>query len=245
MQIGPYRFRPNLFPSLIIFVGLIVLVKLGYWQLARADEKKQILQDIEYRKTSQELSLDQLDGIGDKNYYRLKLQGQFDNIHYLLLDNRIYNGRPGFEVIQPFITQQRIVLINRGWIPLADGRQVLPTIPATDGMITLTGEVHIPTSAIVLVEDILNADQPWPKLIQSIVPEALAKLYQGINMPVEPWILRQDIEGDYYQHSWIYINMSPQRHIAYAFTWFGLALALIIIYIAAATSREELKVGSD
>lgn len=246
MKIGMYHFRPGLIASIVVLMGIIILVKLGSWQLIRADEKKQILADVEIRKTAKPMTLNELDNKDDKNYYHLKLEGYFDNRHYLLLDNRFFKGRVGFEVIQPFIIDNRVVLVNRGWIPLPVDRNNLPQIPAQEGTMELYGEVSIPVEKFILKADQLEAESQWPQLIQSIDIKALTKVYGELEMSIEPWVLRQDRDADpFYQRLWIFVNMTPERHISYAITWFGMALALLIIYIAAFTSRKEIKIGTD
>ena len=240
MRIGLYQFQPNLLASIIVIIGLFLLVRLGNWQLIRAEEKKNILANIDIRKNSKPLDIESLEPIDDKNFYRLKVTGKFDAEHQLLLDNRFYKGRVGFEVIQPFIVEQQVILVNRGWIPLPIDRNNLPDIPTPDGELTLIGEVNIPTQAYVLKEDELSTTNAWPQLIQAIDLSLLDKLYDDLGMNIEPWIFRQDPDDNpFFQRLWIAVNMSPERHISYAVTWFGLALALIIIYIVAVTSREE------
>lgn len=246
MKIGRYCFQPTLLASLLVLMGVVFLLQLASWQLQRATEKETILHNIELRKASVPLSLTELNLIADKNYYPLSIHGYFDNQHYLLLDNRILKSRVGFEVIQPFVSEEKVILVNRGWIPLPVSRAMLPGIPAVSGMIDVTGEVHIPHAAIVLVKDELSASHGWPQLVQSIDVKALEILYNEIDLSIEPWILRQQADDDpFYQRAWIYINMSPERHVSYAVTWFVLALALIFIYIAALTSREESNIASD
>jgi len=246
MRIGRYLFQPGLIASIFVLLSIIILVRLGSWQLLRADEKTQILADVELRKTSKPMSLNELDKKTDKNYYHLKLLGEFDNSHYLLLDNRFFKGRVGFEVIQPFVIDNRVVLVNRGWIPLPRERNNLPAIPIQQGEIELIGEVSIPVEKFILKADQLSADKHWPQLIQSIDINALTLVYAELGMVIEPWVLRQE-EGDdpFYQRLWIFVNMTPERHISYAVTWFGMALALLIIYIVAFTSREEINIGTD
>ena len=163
-----------------------------------------------------------------------------------MLDNRFFKGRPGFEVIQPLIVGKRVVLVNRGWIPLVLDRNKLPGIPSIEGELEVRGEVYEPTQAIVLKKDQLSADNPWPQLVQSVEIEMLSTLYSELGLVIEPWILRQEIvEDEFYKREWIFVAMLPEKHISYAVTWFGLALTLIIIYIAAATSREEIKIGTE
>jgi len=246
MRIGSYSFRPTLLPTSLAILGVAFLINLGNWQIDRAAEKKLILSDIATKKSSKPLTLNDLDKLDDKNYYRFKATGQYDNKHYLLLDNRFYKSRPGFEVLQPLIVGNRVILVNRGWIPLPRDRNNLPAIPVIELVIEVRGEVNEPTDAIVLKNDQLSSENSWPQLVQSLEIEVLAQLYGELGYEIEPWILRQEADNDvFYKREWIFVAMSPEKHISYAVTWFGLALALIIIYIAAATSREEIKIGTD
>ncbi|MFT5450702.1 MAG: surfeit locus 1 family protein [Enterobacterales bacterium] len=246
MRFGSYYFRPRILPTSLAILGVVFLINLGYWQLDRAVEKELILSDIASKKTSKALTLADLDKLEDINYYRFNASGQYDNKHYLLLDNRFYKSRPGFEVIQPLIVGERVILVNRGWIPLPLDRNDLPEIPTVDGIIEVRGEVNEPTEAIVLKIDQLSAKNSWPQLVQSLEIEKLSKLYAELDLKIEPWVLRQEVTEDaFYKREWIFVAMRPEKHVSYAVTWFGLALALIIIYIAAATSREEIKIGTD
>lgn len=246
MRIGSYRFKLNIIATILVLIGVAFLVQLGTWQLSRAEEKQAIINDVDQRKSAAAIDLAALDKLDDKNYYQMELEGYFDNEHYLLLDNRIHKSMVGFEVIQPFISQGRVILVNRGWIPLPRERKDLPDIPEQLGSLVIEGEVNVPGKAIVLIKDQLSAKNSWPQLVQSIDIKSLSVLFSEIDMTIEPWVLRQKAdENPFYRRLWFTINMTPDRHISYAVTWFGLALALIIIYIAAATTREEKKLGTD
>jgi len=239
MTIKIGQFRIPVIASLIVIIGLSILLSLGQWQLTRAEEKEAIINQINERQTMQPINLIQLDKQTAKNYFHLRFKGEYDNKHYLLLDNRILKGRPGFEVIQPIQDGSRTILVNRGWIPLPRDRRQLPAIPLIEGIQAITGIVYEPTEAIVLKEDQLNAQQ-WPILIQSLDMDKLTSLYKQVNKHIEPWVLRQDADNEvFYQREWQYHNMPPERHISYAVTWFGLAFALIIIYIAVLTRGKE------
>jgi len=228
---------------IVVIASVLLLLKLGFWQLQRADEKTIILQELDAKNAAKPIDLAALDTFKEKNHYHLKLRGELDNEHYLLLDNRIYKGMPGFEVLQLMkltAYPKRSVLINRGWIPLPLHRENLPLIPEIKGQISVVGHVNIPTEAFVLKDEDLSIIKHWPKVIQSIDLDELTVLYSEYNKGLEPWVLRQDEDDDvFYRRHWININLSPQRHISYAVTWFGLALALIFIYIAAVRSRKE------
>ena len=136
------------------------------------------------------------------------------------------------------------MLVNRGWIPMPQSRATLPILPEQESQFATTGVVYVPTKALVLREDVLLADEDWPKLIQSLDMPKLASLFEQLDLTIEPWVLRQDpTEGSLFVQAWRYVNMPPERHISYAVTWFGLAIALVIIYIAALLFKKEKPVG--
>ena len=230
--------------TIIVIIGVTILVNLGMWQVDRADEKEQLINEMDSRKTQEPISLEELDLKDDKAFYHLNIEGQLLQEYTLYLDNRIVSGRPGFEVIHPVKIGQRVVLVNRGWIPMPQSRAELPRLPEQPTDFSSAGVVYIPTEALVLREDILVADENWPKLIQSLDMPKLTALYQELNLNIEPWVLRQDPTTDsLFVQEWRYINMPPERHISYAVTWFGLAIALVIIYIAALLFKKEKPVG--
>ena len=230
--------------TIIVIIGVTILANLGFWQLDRATEKEQLLSELDARKTQMPMTLQALDDKDDKAYYHLAISGELLQQYTLYLDNRIVSGRPGFEVIHPVKIGKRIVLVNRGWIPMPQSRATLPILPEQESQFATTGVVYVPTKALVLREDVLLADEDWPKLIQSLDMPKLASLFEQLDLTIEPWVLRQDpTEDSLFVQAWRYVNMPPERHISYAVTWFGLAIALVIIYIAALLFQKEKPVG--
>ena len=239
-----HNFKIPVTASLLAITGLVILINLGLWQVDRAAEKELILAEMEQRQTTTPLTLQQLDKLTDKGHYHLQFSGTLLQNYTLYLDNRIVSGKPGFEVIHPVRSGDRVVLVNRGWIPMPLDRSILPELPKLPEQLDVTGIVYTPTDTLVLKEDILNSDDDWPQLIQALDMAKLEALYQELGLKIEPWILRQDPEqNELFIQEWRYVNMPPERHISYAITWFGLAIALVIIYIAALLSKKEKPVG--
>ena len=239
MKIGPYHLKLRFGSLIVVTLGLAFLLNLGFWQLDRAEEKRTILAEIDSRQTSEPLTLEQLDSKEDKGYFKVKFSGRFLAEPQFLLDNKIRKGQPGFEVIQGFSTQNRIILVNRGWIPLPRLRADLPEVPTPADPQTIIGEVNLPSEAIVLREDQLPVEEISQFVIQAIDMPKLAEYFASQDIQIEPWIVRQEGEDAFFTRTWVNVSMPPERHTSYAVTWFGLAIALIIIYIAAASTREE------
>jgi cytochrome oxidase assembly protein ShyY1 len=70
--------------------------------------------------------------------------GTYDDGHEVLVVNRSFNGLPGYHVLTPLLLADgRAVLVNRGWIPIAQkvGAPVVAPPPPT-GALTITGRVR-------------------------------------------------------------------------------------------------------
>src|SRR6202034_3263269 len=62
-------------------------------------------------------------------YAQVRLQGSYDGAHQFLLDNMSHNGQPGYEVLTPLrLNDGRIVVVNRGFVPLTASRRQLPDV---------------------------------------------------------------------------------------------------------------------
>ena len=48
----------------------------------------------------------------------VSVAGQFDPAHEILLDNRVLNGKPGYQVVTPLKMDgtELYVLVDRGWV---------------------------------------------------------------------------------------------------------------------------------
>lgn len=223
----------------LVLALLPVLVALGGWQLTRAEEKAQLqaAHDALRGTAPRELA-----SLGDDvpDFTPVRIAGQFDNRHLFLLDNRISEGRYGFEIIAPFVSAAgERVLVNRGWIEADSGRRVLPAVPPVEGEVVVTGHVYREPAGVRWVDNM--SEQGWPQLIQfPDIPELSARLEQ----PVRPFILRLDPHstGALTVH-WPVVNMSPATHVGYAVQWFGLAAALIVAWLLASTNVWDVLKG--
>jgi cytochrome oxidase assembly protein ShyY1 len=231
--------RTGIFRSqLVLLLGFVAaLCALGYWQLQRAEEKRQIQEELNSAQTHREASPDELIGLKRSGGRWMRLHGYFDNEHIWYLDNRTHMGRVGFEVIVPFRDERGwLLLINRGFWE-GTPRRDLPPVKAVHGKHSLRARVHQPRRAPL----VLRADVPqskWPQLIQSVemsrMWETLGKTNSGFTdlsgWQLFPHVLRLG-KGEQGAHdaSWHYATpwLSVERHTGYAITWFMLAAVLL------------------
>jgi len=133
-----YRFllRPKwLGFHLLVVAAIVAMVNLGFWQLRRLDERQAFNALIEERYDDPPVPLDELllaqTEPGDVEWRQVTTSGTYLPEQTVLIANRSQGGRAGLNVVVPLrLDDGRILLVNRGFIPLAD--DTATPVPATD-----------------------------------------------------------------------------------------------------------------
>jgi len=60
------------------------------------------------------------------------------------------------------------ILVNRGWVPMAIDRSVLPKIKTTTDALTLSGKIKILGNKPFMVGENFQSNKGWPALMQWI-----------------------------------------------------------------------------
>ncbi|WP_342220375.1 SURF1 family protein [Rickettsiella endosymbiont of Miltochrista miniata] len=227
IKFNNYCFAPTLFPSLVVIFLFPLLVYLGFWQIQRGDIKNHIQKIFHQRSLSTPIDLNQDNHIDlKKNYFPAVMRGHFDNQHTFLLENKIYLHQVGYEILSPFILndRQKTILVNRGWIPQGIDRKKIPKIQSFDKEININGLIVFPNKTFSFNQAMENE---WPKRILSINPDFLKK------NKFQPFILIINSKQDYgFIPFWKPISLQASRHYAYAFQWFALSLTLLIAFFS-------------
>lgn len=227
-------------PSTVFaLLGLALLLSLGSWQLRRAEEKRHVQAAFEAQQMAAPIDVLQLPE-RPAQYTRLHMRGHYDNARTFLLDNRIVHGRFGYEVLTVFIpaANEKVVLVNRGWIEGDPSRMQRPDIAVVEGEVEISGTVYRDTARFHLVDNAHETN--WPKLIQHL---QIDDLQQQIASPAFPFIVRLNEGGaGAYRIEWQVIaeGFGPERHVGYAVTWFVLAFVLMIVWLISNTNIAQL-----
>lgn len=217
---------------------LPLLVSLGFWQLERAEEKRELQQLVASRQLAAAVPIEQLWGERDLHYQRVKLRGEFINDKPVYLDNRIYQQRFGYELISPFklLDSERLVWVNRGWVQGDKSRRTLPDVEAVTDVVALEAEVYIPKGSLMRLGN--EAVTGWPQVRQSI---DIASLSGEFSEDVFPFTVRLKANSPgLLQANWMVVNIQPEKHTAYAFQWFAMSFTLIMIGLLANTNAWGL-----
>jgi len=231
---------------------LPVTLTAGFWQLHRADEKREILaaqsalqQNVPVAfsgvsnsqdSTGADSSEEHEKSTFAQRYLRVTASGEVHPRQVFLIDNRVRGGRPGYEVLVPVKVamdggESYWLMVNRGWLAGGLDRSQLPAIPPLAENTAFSGYLYQPFGKhLVLADDVWTAGVS-PLVIQHFDHDKLERYLGG---RVYPYSLRLDDSPDRaLKTDWIIVNVQPEKHTAYAVQWFAMALALVILTVFA------------
>ena len=226
-----------LIPAFLIIATIAFLVSLGLWQLERADQKRTIeaailnanIGPVELIATGRELL--------DKEYYDVRLQGNYLSDKQFIYDNQIVDQVSGYYVLTPFILtdQLGVILVNRGFIPWNGQRERLADI-AVD---SVSREIKVQVSSPIKRMELKATDvsRQFPVLIQAIDFDVLEEVSKLKFVKVVG--LLDPSSSDGYVRKWEPYTGSIEKHIGYAIQWFLMALVLAIIGLRIGLKRRK------
>ena len=210
----------------ISMMGLLIF--LGFWQLQRANEKKQMLNH--YDKMAIEPSTLWIPNQQPPlQYQQIHVKGQFLS-KIFLLDNQHYQHQFGYHVISPLqLANGMLILVDRGWKVGDITRQVLPLIRTPNESVVVRGSVYYPSAKNWSLGTLIEKEQGDSVVVELIDPKLIS---QFLHKPIYPFIIRLGpLEASGYVRDWAIVAMSPERHYAYALQWFAMALVVLIIFL--------------
>lgn len=224
-------------PVLGGLVLAVVAAGLGNWQMHRAEQKQQLQQQTDRLALEPpvELGGDRVDA-RDLAWRRVHVQGVWRPENAVFLDNRIYRGRPGYEVLMPLaIGDGRLhVLVDRGWVAAGTRREDLPVIRTPGGSVEIVGQArdHLPK----YLE--LSSAPPSGRIWQQV---ALPEFAAWSGLALQPvLVLQTNVADDGLVRDWPRPDLGIDRHRGYAFQWFSLAgLAVVLMLVFGFKRRVE------
>jgi len=203
-------------------------VSLGRWQLRRLDERRAanaaISAGMDARPGAVESMLQPGAPAPDgAEWRRIHARGRYDASYELLVRNRPLDGRAGYYVLTPLVTESgTAMLVNRGWVAAgatAATRPDVPTAPAGEVEVTgrlrlserASGHTGLPAGQVDRVSlPAIAAGLPYP------IYGGYAELTEQSPAPAgdPPRLIPAP-------------DLSEGPHLAYALQWFAFALMAV------------------
>jgi cytochrome oxidase assembly protein ShyY1 len=223
------RFRPTLWPTLGLAVLVAATVGLGNWQRHRGAEKEALRKQYERAAHQPPLELTAASaGVAALRFRPVRASGEFDGRRQVLIDNKVYAGRPGFDVVTPLklASGDRYVLVDRGWIAQGAYRSELPQVPPPAGNISVEGRINLPPAHYLE----LKMDAGVGPVRQNLDIDRIAA---ATGLPLLPFVIEQSASaGDNLVRDRPPPDFGIGRHRGYMLQWYSLAGLGIVLWLA-------------
>ncbi|MGH6828146.1 MAG: SURF1 family protein [Rhizomicrobium sp.] len=231
-------FRP--LPGLTVAVAILaaLLIGLGTWQIERLSWKLGLIAAMNERMHRTPVPVDRGGVVrAHDDYTRVLLKGRFENAKEAYVFTTDSNFGPVYHVLTPFETDSgHVYLVDRGMVPPAKRS------PSTRPRGEIEGETRV--TGIWRTPDAPGPFTPPPDRKRRIWYarnlDAIA-MAEGVRLAA-PVVIEADAvpnPGGWPEGGQTVVNL-PNNHLAYAMTWFGLAVGLIGVYLGYHVSRGRV-----
>ena len=237
------RFRPFLWLTIVSLPALLVLVGLGSWQLQRLQWKNDLIASFESRASGAPIAVPAANArLVDGEFRRLALFGTFQHDKEVFLTGRTYEGNAGFHIVTPFqLDDGRIIRINRGWVSEDYRDPAKRAFSQITGPVTVAGILRRPGVKGYFVPENEPDNGFWFTLVPSQINAHLGLGAQAIGQFYADAVRTSDV---------VTLPIAAKTklnlrnaHLSYAMTWYGIALALIGVYISFHYQAGRLQFG--
>jgi surfeit locus 1 family protein len=210
-------------------------VALGLWQVSRGQEKRELQQRYEKLAHDAPVAVSSTElRASDVELRRVTARGTFEPRYAVYLDNRMMHGVAGYHVVMPLrLSEQRYVLVNRGWVAGRPDRSRLPEVRTPGGPVEVSGVAVVPSRQPYELSAQVMEGQVW----QNLTVERYREAYP---LPIQPFVIRQDSAlDDGLARSWDPPEFGVERHYGYAVHWFLLAATALAFYVVTHVRRRR------
>ena len=233
-----FNWQPNGKLILLVLCLFPLLMFLGFWQLERAVEKQGIVDEFTVNRQAPPAGIEALDGDDNLQYRTALLVGELDADRRVILDNRVKFGRPGYEILEVLSIEgfEPKILVNRGWVPAALDRDVLPDVPSVLGQVELRGAMYRTLGGYRL-DDGIGVITKWPARVGWISSDRAAVLFAE---EFYPYQLRLEAASPgALTTGWVTVAVQPAKHTGYAVQWFAMAAVLLLMTVIANSNLTD------
>ncbi len=217
-------YRRFVVPGLTTLVMLIVLLGLGTWQVYRLRWKEGILAQIAMAEAAPPVPL----GPTPAPYTKVSVTGRFlfDRAVEFGAEVRDTSAGPtmGYYQIVPLEREDApTILVNRGWVPQ---KREAP-LDEPDGVVTVTGYVRAAEAA----QWFSPTDNAPERQFYTLDPRTIGAAVGVVSPAPFTLIVLGPAMPAAYPAPAQHLPRPPNNHLSYVITWYGLAVALVVIFI--------------
>ncbi len=230
-----------------------LLVKLGFWQLERGQEKQALEQAILARADSAYQALGEV--LEENDWREGSILGKKVEANVvpqafpvILLDNQTHQGNVGylaFQIVSMSDESGTYALLELGFVEGIADRSILPTVTTLEVSTFISGRLYR-KSANPLSSELM------PEVGDAIRVQNLniVHLNQLLNIELMPAVLQPDnLKNWPYDFPWNPLPLNSAKHFGYSIQWFSMAgvflLLTLIVFVRWQRKLRHMEVKHD
>ena len=205
---------------------------LGNWQARRAEEKRALAAAFDQALRSPPIVLAPGAQLASVLHKHVAARGHFVPERTVFLDNRLRNGRPGYEVVTPLqlAGSDSHVLVDRGWVAAPPARAALPTVYMPAGQLEISG-----VALDRLPHALETGTPPQGNVRQNL---DIGPFAAETRLRLEPFVIEQHSDTpDNLSRDWPRPDFGIDKHESYSLQWYSFAALAIILVIVLSMRR--------
>lgn len=230
--------RRWLLATLLVFVAMGVMVRLGIWQLDRLEQRRAFnarvsaqLEQPTLELTSATIDLD----LSAMEYRTAMVRGTYDHTQQVALRNQVWENQLGVHLLTPLKIEgtDEYVLVNRGWVPVEDFQSYDWSAYDEPGVVEVQGMIRASQSQ----PDFGRRSDPTPapgegplKVWYFANISRIAEQVPGSLLPVYVQQAPDSTWMELPHRTLPKLELTEGPHMGYALQWFSFAVILGVGY---------------
>ncbi|MBR0657324.1 SURF1 family protein [Plastoroseomonas arctica] len=218
--------RRLLVPVLVVLPAFLILLGLGTWQLQRLAWKTELLAAIAAAEAGPAAPL----GPVAVPFTKVAAAGRFDHAREVILGVELRGTVLGTRLLTPLVRMDAAtVLVDRGWVPLDASAPIV----RPEGEVTVTGWVRPaePGGLFAATDDLAG------RRFYSFDPEKIGHALGLARVAPFGLVALGEAAAEVLPDPSRTLPRPNNNHLGYVVTWYGLALALLVVFAIWARRR--------
>lgn len=220
--------------TIVVFIAVAVMVRLGIWQLDRLDQRRAFNARVnaQIEQPSLRLTGTALDeDLANMEYRHVIAVGEYDHTQEVALRNQAWNNQYGVHLLTPLriAGSDRAILVNRGWIPAEDFVAGDWTRYNEIGQVEISGVIRRSQTRPDLGRLTDPAPSPGESRVTAWNLANVEKIAAQVSYPMLPVYIQQAPDPSWSgppHRSLPDIDLTEGSHLGYALQWFTFAAIL-------------------
>lgn len=230
-----FQFRPVL--TFCVVIAVAILVSLGNWQLQRLEWKRDLISSIDRMMAEPEYEIKD-SRFELPEYHPVAVDGRFLNEGAVSVFGT-YEGAPGAFLFAPFaVSDDFIIYVNRGFAPQSAKPDDIALAPKglvrIEGLLRYSEKLSPPASWFRNAG--ADANGFWYVRQPRTMAEAADLSVQSVS---QYYIDQHAVENTQWPRGGTTRLDFRNKHMEYALTWFGLAGALIGVWLVFSLPKKQ------